>query len=93
MHIPPLFGIFLLLHVDFKSTRLTLLVLVSLPFALVGGVIAAFLGGGVLSLGWPYWMGLTGSVVSLFGASCSSAITATLPSVERTQTVPVKLGA
>jgi len=46
-----LLGIFLLLHADFQSTRLALLVLVSLPFALVGGVIGAFLTGGVLSLG------------------------------------------
>ena len=44
-------GIFLLLHTDFKSVRLALLVLVSLPFALVGGVMASFLGSGVLSLG------------------------------------------
>jgi CzcA family heavy metal efflux pump len=44
-------GIILLLHADFRSMRLTLLVVVSLPFALVGGVMAALLGGGVLSLG------------------------------------------
>jgi CzcA family heavy metal efflux pump len=44
-------GIFLLLQVEFESTRLGLLVLLSLPFALIGGVVAAFLGGGVLSLG------------------------------------------
>jgi CzcA family heavy metal efflux pump len=46
-----LLGIFLLLHADFRSTRQALLVFVSLPFALVGGVLAAFLTGGVLSLG------------------------------------------
>ena len=44
-------GIFLILQADFRSTRLALLVMVSLPFALVGGVAAAFLTGGVLSLG------------------------------------------
>lgn len=44
-------GIFLILQADFRSTRLALLVMVSLPFALVGGVAAAFLTGRVLSLG------------------------------------------
>jgi CzcA family heavy metal efflux pump len=46
-----LLGIFLLLHADFQSGRLAVLVLVSLPFALVGGVMGAFVTGGVLSLG------------------------------------------
>jgi CzcA family heavy metal efflux pump len=46
-----LLGILLVLYVDFQSTRLVLLVFLTLPFALVGGVFAAFLGGGVLSLG------------------------------------------
>ena len=46
-----LLGIGLLLHVDFRSVRLVTLVLVSLPFALVGGVIATLLTGGTLSLG------------------------------------------
>jgi len=44
-------GIVLLLHADFRSPRLVALVLVSLPFALVGGVIATLLTGGTLSLG------------------------------------------
>ena len=44
-------GIFLILHVSFNSVRLALLVFLGLPFALIGGVVAAFLGGGVLSLG------------------------------------------
>jgi Cu/Ag efflux pump CusA len=44
-------GICALLYVDFRSVRLTLLVLGSLPTALFGGVIGAMLGGGVLSLG------------------------------------------
>jgi Cu/Ag efflux pump CusA len=44
-------GILLVLYVDFRSVRLTLLLFVSLLFALVGGVVAAFLSGGVLSLG------------------------------------------
>jgi CzcA family heavy metal efflux pump len=46
-----LLGIVLLLYVDFQSTRLVLLVLLTLPFALVGGVFAAFATGGVISLG------------------------------------------
>ncbi len=44
-------GILILLFADFKSVRLTLLVALTLPFALIGGVMAAWLGGGVLSLG------------------------------------------
>src|SRR6185295_18339871 len=46
-----LIGIVLILHVDFGSARLVALVALTLPFALVGGVAAAFLSGGVLSLG------------------------------------------
>jgi CzcA family heavy metal efflux pump len=46
-----LLGIVLLLYTDFRLPRLVLLVLVSLPFALVGGVMATFMTGGVLSLG------------------------------------------
>jgi Cu/Ag efflux pump CusA len=44
-------GIFLLLQAAFRSWRVATLAFVALPVALVGGVIAAFLGGGVLSLG------------------------------------------
>jgi CzcA family heavy metal efflux pump len=44
-------AIFLLLLVDFGRVRLALLVFLTLPFALVGAIAAAFLGGGVLSLG------------------------------------------
>jgi CzcA family heavy metal efflux pump len=46
-----LLGILLLLHVDFKSWRLTLLVALTIPFALVGGVAGAYLDNGILSLG------------------------------------------
>lgn len=46
-----LLGIVFVLYSDFQSVRLTTLVGVSLPFALVGGVAGAFLTGGVLSLG------------------------------------------
>src|SRR5205085_3565315 len=44
-------GIAVLLYMDFMSVRLMLLVLFTLPFALIGGVAAALIGGGVLSLG------------------------------------------
>jgi CzcA family heavy metal efflux pump len=46
-----LLGIFLLLFVDFGAARPAVLVFVTLPFALVGGVGAALISGGVLSLG------------------------------------------
>jgi Cu/Ag efflux pump CusA len=41
----------LVLHVDFGSARLVALVALTIPFALIGGVAAVFLTGGVLSLG------------------------------------------
>jgi CzcA family heavy metal efflux pump len=44
-------AIFLLLQVSFRSWRLATLSFLTLPIALVGGVLAAFIGGGVLSLG------------------------------------------
>ena len=44
-------GILVLLHVDFQSIRLVTMVALTLPFALIGGVAAAFLSGGVLSIG------------------------------------------
>jgi Cu/Ag efflux pump CusA len=44
-------GIVVLLLADFKSPRLVLLVTLTLPFALIGGLLAAWIGGGVLSLG------------------------------------------
>ena len=46
-----LIGILLLVWLEFRSIRMTLLVGVSLPFALVGGVVAVLLSGGVMSLG------------------------------------------
>jgi Cu/Ag efflux pump CusA len=46
-----LLAIFLLLYVDFGSVRLATLVFLTLPFALVGGILAALLTSGVLSLG------------------------------------------
>jgi CzcA family heavy metal efflux pump len=44
-------GIFLLLQASFQSTRLATLVFLTLPIALVGGLLAAFLGSRVISLG------------------------------------------
>jgi CzcA family heavy metal efflux pump len=44
-------GIFLLLDTSFNSTRLAALSFVLLPAAMVGGVLAAYMGDGVLSLG------------------------------------------
>jgi CzcA family heavy metal efflux pump len=46
-----LLGIFLILYIDFRSYRIASLILLSLPFALSGCVFAAWIGGGVLSLG------------------------------------------
>jgi CzcA family heavy metal efflux pump len=44
-------GIFLLLVTSFGLVRLALLSFLTLPSALVGGVLAAYIGGGVISLG------------------------------------------
>jgi CzcA family heavy metal efflux pump len=43
--------ILLVLHVDFGSARMVALVALTIPFALIGGVAAVILTGGVLSLG------------------------------------------
>jgi Cu/Ag efflux pump CusA len=43
--------IFFLLQLSFGSWRLAIMAFVTLPLALVGGVLAAFIGGGVISLG------------------------------------------
>jgi CzcA family heavy metal efflux pump len=44
-------GIFLILLIDFESFRAATLTFLTLPFALVGAIVAAFLTGGILSLG------------------------------------------
>jgi CzcA family heavy metal efflux pump len=44
-------GVFALLQISFRSWRLALLAFITLPSALIGGVIAAYLHTGVLSLG------------------------------------------
>ena len=49
--IAALLGILVLLQVDFKSFRLMLIVALTLPFALIGGVFGVFFSTGILSLG------------------------------------------
>jgi CzcA family heavy metal efflux pump len=61
-------GIVLLLSIVFANTRNLLLVLANLPFALVGGVLAVFASGGVLSLG-----AMVG-FVTLFGVTLRNSI-------------------
>src|SRR5206468_10587500 len=61
-------GIVLLLSIAFHTTRNTLLVLANLPFALVGGVLAAVVAGGTLSVG-----SLVG-FVTLFGITTRNSI-------------------
>ena len=46
-----LLGILLLLYLDFRSLKLSLLVMLSVPLACVGGVVSVFMSGGDLSLG------------------------------------------
>lgn len=43
-------GVFFLLYVAFSSLRLAVLMMSNLPFALIGGIAAVFVGGGVLSI-------------------------------------------
>jgi CzcA family heavy metal efflux pump len=61
-------GIILLLSVVTRHWRNLLLILTNLPFALVGGVLAVFVTGGVLSLG-----GMVG-FVTLFGITLRNSI-------------------
>ncbi|MGH8863579.1 MAG: efflux RND transporter permease subunit, partial [Burkholderiales bacterium] len=61
-------GIFLLLYIAFNNLHNLLLTFVNLPFALIGGVIAVFAGGGWMSLG-----SLVG-FVTLFGITLRNSI-------------------
>jgi Cu/Ag efflux pump CusA len=61
-------GIVLLLAIVFRTARNVLLILANLPFALVGGVLAVFAGGGLLSIG-----SLVG-FVTLFGITMRNSI-------------------
>ncbi len=61
-------AIFLLLHAVFDSVRIGLLIFLSLPGALIGGIVGALLGGGVLSLG--SWIGF----ITVLGISARNGI-------------------
>jgi len=61
-------GIFLLLFLSFRSMRSTLLIMVNLPLALIGGVFGAWVGGGILSVG-----SLVG-FITLFGIATRNGI-------------------
>lgn len=61
-------GIVLLLFMALRSSRALLLVMVNLPFALIGGVLTVFASGGLLSLG-----SLVG-FVTLFGITLRNSI-------------------
>ncbi|QIF03823.1 efflux RND transporter permease subunit [Roseimicrobium sp. ORNL1] len=51
LSIASLVGVLALLQADFQSGRLTMLLALTLPFALIGGVLAVWWTGGILSLG------------------------------------------
>jgi CzcA family heavy metal efflux pump len=61
-------GMILLLHSDFRRLRLVMLILLSVPIALVGGVAGVWAGGGVASLG-----SLVG-FVTVFGVAVRTGI-------------------
>lgn len=60
--------VFVLLYSEFKSTTLSLIVLINLPLALIGGIIATYLSSGVMSI--PAIIGL----ITLFGIATRNGI-------------------
>lgn len=60
--------VFVLLYGEFKSTTLSLTVLINLPLALIGGIIATYLSSGVMSI--PAIIGL----ITLFGIATRNGI-------------------
>jgi len=62
------FGIFVLLYTSFRSARLATLAFLTLPSALVGGVLAAYMGSGIISLG-----SLVG-FLTIFGVAARNSI-------------------
>ncbi len=63
-----LLGILLLLYLDFQNLKLSLLVMLSVPLACVGGILSVLLGGGDISLG-----SLVG-FVTVFGVAVRNGI-------------------
>jgi CzcA family heavy metal efflux pump len=61
-------GIFMMLYLDFRNTRLSLLIMLSVPLACVGGICAVLLAGGDVSLG-----SLVG-LVTVFGIAVRNGI-------------------
>ena len=63
-----LFVIFLLLYQEFKDAKLAGIILINLPLALIGGVVAVWLAGGTLSI--PATIGF----ITLFGVATRNGI-------------------
>ncbi|WP_159516964.1 efflux RND transporter permease subunit [Sunxiuqinia indica] len=60
--------IFILLYVEFKNTRLAMIILINLPLALIGGVVAIWMTSGVISI--PSIIGF----ITLFGIATRNGI-------------------